>query len=113
MNSSAARVVSVNTLSRTWVLPLLLSNVQYGIFTLFIGVLMSALSIVYVTNSTRTLNANLQQLAVERAHLHMQANLLQLEKNTWITEARVQDVAIGKLDMAVPKGQSLVIISEK
>ncbi len=108
--NAAARLFSQSTVSRTWLLSVLISKVQFGRYLLILAVLMSALSMVYVTNTTRSLNAGLQQTLAERDHLHIQWGQLLLEKSTWIMQARVQQVASDKLGMVVPEGKSLVIV---
>lgn len=110
--NAAARFLSQSTVSRTWVISVLLSKAQFGLFTLIIAVLMSALSVVYVTNTTRSLNASVQQMLADRDHMHVQWGQLLLEKSTWIMQARVQQIASDKLDMVVPNSQSVVIINE-
>jgi cell division protein FtsL len=110
--NAAARFLSQSTVSRTWVFSILLSKAQVSLMTLMIAVLMSALSIVYVTNSTRSLNANLQQSLAERDQLHTDWGQLLLEKSTWIMQARVQHIASTKLDMVVPDNKSVVIVNE-
>ena len=108
--NAAARLFSQSTVSRTWLLTVLLEKAQYGVYLLILAVLLSALSMVYVTNSSRSLNAELQQSMAERNHLHIQWGQLLLEKSTWTMQARVQQVASDKLGMMVPEGKSLIII---
>lgn len=110
--NAAGRFLSQSTVSRTWVFSILLSRAQFSLFTLIVAVLMSALSLVYVTNSTRSLNAGLQQTLAERDHLHIQWGQLLLEKSTWTMQARIQQVASGKLGMQVPDNKTVVIINE-
>lgn len=110
--NAAARFLSQSTVSRTWVFSILLSKAQVSLMTLMVAVLMSALSIVYVTNSSRSLNASLQQTLTERDQLHTEWGQLLLEKSTWIMQARVQHIASTKLDMVVPDHKSVVIIAE-
>lgn len=110
--NAAARFLSQSTVSRTWVISVLLSKAQFTLCILSVAVLMSALSIVYVTNASRSLNANYQQSLTERDHLHVQWGQLLLEKSTWIMQARVQKVAEDKLDMIVPDNKSVVIVNE-
>jgi len=111
--NSAARLLNQSTISRTWVVSIILTHVQYSVITLFLGVLVSALSIIYVTNMSRGLNANLQRAMAERNQLHIQESQLLLEKNTWGTQARIQSVATDKLAMEVPTQHSLVIIKSE
>lgn len=110
--NSAARLVSQSTLSKAWVFSVLLSRKQFVLFGLISAVLISALSIVYVTNTTRSFNAALQQILTERDRLHIQWGQLLLEKSTWIMQARVQQIAEDKLGMVIPNNKSVVIVNE-
>lgn len=108
--NAAARFISQSHVSRTWVISVLLTRTQLSVWMLILAVAMSALSIVYVTNTTRSLNASIQQILTERDQLHIQWGQLLLEKSTWVMQARVQQVASDKLGMMVPK--SVVIVNE-
>jgi cell division protein FtsL len=110
--NAAARLVSKGTLSRSWVVSVVLARMQYATLILMAAVLMSALSIVYVTNVSRSVNASIQQLQVERNRIHIQWGQLLLEKGTWITPGRVQHIAEEQLGMALPESKSVVIVSE-
>ena len=110
--NAAARLLSKGSLSRSWVVSVVLARTQYSSMMLMAAVLVSALSIVYVINTTCSLNANIQQLISERNRLHVEWGQLLLEKGTRITPARVQHVAEGKLDMVVPDSKSVVIVNE-
>jgi cell division protein FtsL len=110
--NSAARFLSQSSASRTWVFSILLSKAQLSLITLTMGVLVSALSVVYVTNCSRDLNANLQQTLAERNHIHVQWGQLLLEKGTLMMQARIQQVASNKLGMVIPNSKSVVIVNE-
>jgi cell division protein FtsL len=110
--NAAARLLSHGNLSRSWVVSVILSRAQFSSLVMIIAVLVSALSVVYVTNTARCLNASIQQTLAERNQLHIQWSQLLLEKSTWITPARVQQVAESNLGMVVPDNKSLVIVNE-
>lgn len=110
--NAAARLLKQNTLSKTQVFSVLLSKVQFSVLMLIFAVLISALSMVYVTNITRGLNAGLQQSLSEGRRLHLQTNQLLLERGSLLTQARIQQVAVAQFDMVVPNSQSVVIVNE-
>lgn len=110
--NAAARFLSQSSVSRTWVASVILSRVQLTTMSLLMAILISALGIVYVTNTTRSMNASLQQLQAERDRLHVQWGQLLLEKSTWLMQARIQQIASNKLGMVVPDNKSVVIINE-
>lgn len=110
--NAAARFLSQSTVSKTWVVSVLLSKVNYGLFTLIFSVIVSSLSIVYVTNVSRGLNAGIAQAFSERDRLHIQWGQLLLEKSTLMMQSRIQHVASDQLEMIVPESKSVVIINE-
>lgn len=110
--NAAGRLVSQSSVSKTWVLSVVLARMQMSTLILTLAVLTSALSMVYITNVARGLNANLQQSLVEHDRLQVQWGQLLLEKSTLTMQARVQQTAENKLDMVVPDSQSVVIINE-
>lgn len=112
MNAAARLLSQQGSVARSWVVSVILSTVQFSLLTMVTAVLVSALSIVYVTNTSRNLTAGIQQTLVERNQLHIQWSQLLLEKSSWVTSARVQHVAESNLDMVTPDRKSLVIVKE-
>jgi len=110
--NTAARLVSQGALSRSWVISVLLKRSQLPLLAMVISVLLSALSVIYITNTTRSLNATIQQTLAERERLHVQWGQLLLEKSTWIMQARIQNLAEGKLGMLIPDSKSVVVVNE-
>jgi cell division protein FtsL len=111
--NAAARLFSQNSLSRGWAISLLWTRAQVSSLLLMLAVLTTALGIVYFTNVSRSLNANLQQVMVERDHVHAQLNQLLLEKSTWMMPARVQQMAEDEFGMITPDDQSIVVFDAK
>ena len=110
--NTAARLVNQSVLSRGWVISAFLKRSQFPLLAMVISVLLTALSVIYITNTTRILNANIQQTLTEREQLHVQWGQLLLEKSTWIMQARIQNLAEGKLGMLSPDSKSVVVIKE-
>ena len=110
--NTAARLVSHGALSRSWVISVLLKKSQLPLLAMVISVLLSALSVIYMTNTTRSLTATIQQTLAEREQLHVQWGQLLLEKSTWIMQARIQNLAEGKLGMLIPDSKSVVVVNE-
>jgi cell division protein FtsL len=108
--NAAARMLNQGALSRGWAVSILLSRMELSTIALIVAIIMSALSTIYVTNITRSLNANLQQSLIERDHIRTQWAQLLLEKSTWMMQARVQQIAEKKLDMVVPDSKSVVVV---
>lgn len=110
--NAAARLLNQGMLSRSWVMSLFLTKTQYALFACMLALLLSALSIVYVTNTTRGFNSAMQQMMADRDQMHIRWGQLLLEKSTWTTQARVQSVAEDKLSMVIPDSKSVVVINE-
>ncbi len=110
--NAAARLLNQGVLSRGWVISIFFNRSQMPLAVLVFGVLVSALSVIYITNMARSLNANIEQTLLERQQLHVQWGQLLLEKSTWIMQARIQNIAEGKLGMVVPNNKSVVVVNE-
>ena len=67
--NAAARLLNQGALSRGWVISIFVTRSNVSVVVFMISILISALSLVYVTNCSRSLNAELQQAYVERDHL--------------------------------------------
>lgn len=110
--NAAARLLNQGVLSRGWVITVILSRLQFSLYLLLTAIIVSALSIVYVTNTARTATADMQRLMAERNQLHVEWNQLLLEQGTLSTQTRVQHVAVKKLNMVMPNSRSVVVINE-
>ncbi len=108
----AAKVLQQNSLSRSWVIAIALTRGQFSMVSLIAAVLVSSLSMIYVTNTSRNLHASMQQILAERNQLHIQWGQLLLEKSTWTMQARVEHVAETEMGMIVPDHKSVVIVNE-
>ena len=111
--NAAARLLNQGVLSRGWVVSVFLARFDITLFVLVSAVLISALSLVYLTNSARSLNAGIEQLYAEHDQLHIQRGQLLLEKSTLTMQARVQAIAEERLGMVVPEGKAVVIVDGK
>lgn len=110
--NAAARLVHQSVLSRHLVLSHLLTKRQFIVGLLAFAVLLSALSIIYVTHTTRVLYANYQQHLLEKNRLQVMRGQLLLERSTWMMQARTQQLAENKLGMVIPDNKTVVIIRE-
>jgi cell division protein FtsL len=109
--NAAARLFNQGVLSRGWAASVFFSKAQISSVILIVAVLVSALSIVYVTNASRSQNASIQQIYYDRDQLHDQWGRLLLERSTWMMQARVEQIAEDKLGMFTPDSKSIVIIN--
>jgi cell division protein FtsL len=110
--NAAARLVHQSVISRHLIRAHFVSSRQIGIAVLALAVLLSALSIIYVTHVTRVLHATSARHLLEKNHLQVQTGQLLLERSTWMMQARVQQIAEDKLGMIMPDAKSVMIIHE-
>lgn len=110
--NAAARLVHQNVLSRHLVLTHTITKSQLAVMFMSIAVLLSALSVIYVTQCTRVMYADYQHNLAQQDQLHVQRGQLLLERSTWMMQSRVQNIAEDKMGMIVPNAKSVVIIHE-
>jgi cell division protein FtsL len=77
---------------------------------LWIGVLGSAVEVIYQRHSARDLNLRLEKLDAERDALDIEWGRLQLEQSAWSSHAFVERVANAKLKMALPSPADVRIV---
>lgn len=92
--------------------PITLSKQYILISLLFIAVMLSAVSIVYVTDSNRHLFNDLQVLQQNRDNLNTQYGQLLLEQNTWASPARVQQIAQQQMNMSLPAPKDVEMVRQ-
>ena len=110
--NAAARFVHQGILSRHLVLTHLVSRRQFTVLALSLAIILSALSVIYVTHISKILHAGYQHNIHEHDRLHVERGQLLLERSTWMMQARIQQIAENKLGMVLPTNKSVVIIHE-
>ena len=110
--NAAARLVHQNVLTNQLIIANLFTRRQLGVMTLALAILMSAMSIIYVTHLTRVLHAGYQRNIIEQGRLQVERGQLLLERSTWMVQARIQQLAEKQLEMFIPDQKSVVIIHE-
>ena len=110
--NAAARLVHQHGLSRHLVITHFLNRRQWSVIFLAMTVIFSALSIIYVTHTTRELHAGFARNLNLQARLHVERGQLLLERSTWMMQARIQEVAEKKLGMIFPDHKSVIVVRE-
>ena len=77
---------------------------------MFLVVLASAVAVVYSKHQSRKLFVQLQALKNERDRMETEWGRMQLEQSTWATHGRIERLARKKLDMKIPRAESVIII---
>lgn len=80
---------------------------------LLVAVVLSALSVVTSQHKARKLFIELQKEKEQAQQMEVEWGQLQLEQSTWATPARVEQVAVQKLQMHLPKNGQVQFIRVK
>ncbi|MEO6421205.1 MAG: cell division protein FtsL [Candidatus Nitrotoga sp.] len=80
---------------------------------LLIMVVACALSVVTSQDKARKLFAQLQKEKDRAQQMEVEWGQLQLEQSTWAMSARVEKIAVDKLQMQLPKGPQIQFIRAK
>ena len=110
--NAAARLVHHRLLSRHVLLTYLLTRAQVVTLIMAFFVLLSALSVVYVTHTTRLLNAEQEQNLLLRNRLYVERTQLLLERSTLMISSRIERIAEDKLGMIIPDHKLVTVIHE-
>ena len=76
-------------------------------------VMLSAMAVVYVKYDARLKFNQLQKELREQDNLGVEWSRLQLEKNTWSSNSRIEKLARTKLNLQTPKPEQIVYIKVK
>jgi cell division protein FtsL len=110
--NAAARLVHQEALSRQLIYVQLLTRKQLTMVLLGFAVLISSLSVIYVTHLTRELHAQYAQNVSEGNRLRIERDQLLLERSSLTVQTRVEQTAETKLGMAYPERKSIVVVHE-
>ena len=80
---------------------------------MLVAVVLSALSVVTSQHKARKLFIELQKEKEQAQQMEVEWGQLQLEQSTWATPARVEQVAVQKLQMHLPKNGQVQFIRVK
>ncbi len=80
---------------------------------LLVAVVLSALSVVTSQHKARKLFIELQKEKDQAQQMEVEWGQLQLEQSTWATPARVEQIAVQKLQMQLPRSGQVQFIRVK
>lgn len=78
---------------------------------LLVAVLASSFGVSFAAFQTREQYSELQKLSQESDQLDSEYEKLLLEQSAWAGYARIDEVARDKLDMQIPQGEQIVVVS--
>jgi cell division protein FtsL len=104
--NAAAKVINQGTLFKGQLADMHMSKSLYMLIVLLIAVLVSALAVVYSTNSYRLTFSQVEQQEQQTHYLQLQWGQLLLEQASLATPARVEELAQEKLKMVLPTSKN-------
>lgn len=108
--NAAAKIINQSNIFHGHLADMQMSKATYLLVLLLAAVLISALGVIYSTNSYRS-SFNLVQQEEQQTHsLQMQWGQLRLEQASLATTARVQDRAMDKLQMTLPNNKNTYLL---
>lgn len=85
---------------------------EIRILLLFLGILLSALFLIYVKDLNRRLFIESEDLQQVSQQLVVEHDRLVLEDSTWASTARIQQIAETELNMKLPTQNDVVLVSQ-
>lgn len=83
-----------------------------GLVVLWLLVVGSALGVVYTTHEGRQHLNELETLRREAAQLQVEWGQYLLEQSTWAAYSRIEQIALGKLQMQVPETEQIIVLDD-
>lgn len=106
--NAVTKVITQGAIVRPVFIPFSLQAVWA--FILFCMVFATALGVVYIKDLNRRLFISYQELQSDRNDLTIEYGKLLLEESAYSGQARIQKVAIQKLDMKIPRAKDITLI---
>lgn len=104
--NAAAKVINQGTLFNGQLADMRLSRSFYCLMFLLFSVLVSALAVIYSTNSYRSTFSQVEQQEQQKHYLQLQWGQLLLEQASLATPARVETLAKNQLKMVLPTAKN-------
>lgn len=108
--NAAAKIINQSNLFHGHLADMRMSKSAYALVLLLAAVLISALGVVYSTNSYRSTFSQVQQEEQQMHSLQLQWGQLRLEQASLATTARIQDRAVAKLKMTLPAAKNTYLL---
>lgn len=77
---------------------------------MWLAVILSALSVVYVSHLCRQLYNDLSQLEQEANAFQVEWGRYLLEQSSWASLSRIEQLAKTRLEMRVPRAEEIIVI---
>ncbi|GAA6166263.1 cell division protein FtsL [Sessilibacter corallicola] len=84
----------------------------FAVVALWIAAVISALAVVYTTHNVRVSTNSLAQAKAESSELQLQWGQYLLERSTWASYSRIEKIAAGELEMALPEPEEIIVVQQ-
>jgi cell division protein FtsL len=111
--NAAARAINQSSFFSGQLLDMRLSKQFCFMLVLLLTLLVTALAIIYTTNEHRISFSRLQRLEQQAHQLQLQWGQLLLEQASLATLARVERLAVQKLQMRLPADKEILVLRTK
>jgi cell division protein FtsL len=108
--NAAAKVINQSNIFNGHLADMQMSKSLYMMIVLMVAVLVSALAVIYSTNSYRVTLSLVQQEEHQTHLLELQWGQLLLEQASLATPARVQELATNQLNMTLPTAKNTLLL---
>lgn len=108
--NAAAKVINQSNLFNGHLADMHMAKSTYLLLVLMVAVLLSALGVIYTTNSYRYTLSQLQQEEQQSHQLQLQWGQLLLEQSSLATPARIEVFAVEKLKMVLPSTKNTLLL---
>lgn len=108
--NAAAKVINQGNLFNGQLADMQMSKSFYMLILLLTAVLVSALAVIYSTNSYRSTFSQVELESAQSHHLQLQWGQLLLEQTSLATPARVEELAEQKLKMILPTASNTYLL---
>lgn len=111
--NTAARTIYQSVVTPKRLMGVVLSRAHVLVVILLVGVIFSALSVIYLTNKTRDFNIQLQLAQEKQEQLNTEWSQLLLEKSSWQSQSHVIEIATNALGMIAPEDKHYVMVESR
>lgn len=108
--NAAAKVINQSNLFNGQLANMRMSKSIYFLVILLFAVLISALAVIYSTNSYRSTFSQVEQEEQQTHLLQLQWGQLLLEQASLATPARVENLAVYQLKMSLPNSKNTILL---
>lgn len=108
--NAAARTLSQGNIFRGDLMSMNVSKKSAFLFVLWVAVITSALSVIYIRHLERQLFNESQTLSYQMNQINLERGQLLLEQSMWTSPSRIQKIATQQLNMQSARPDALIVV---